>query len=375
MSMNRIMILQHCLMNTASGACRLNLHVIRCWRLFAALIFIGIYSGMWIPAVEAAESRSELPDEVMQANTVISGAILNGDYPAAESVAREFARTHLEEPAGPLFLASVFQYVAVDYDDFSRNTEFESNIKKTIVLAGKRLKQNPGDRWALYYHASANGLLGSWASLTGQVLTGVVKGRSGAVSMSSIIEADSAFADAYLFAGSYHFWKSVATARISWLPFIGDEQEQGIREVEYAITHGSLTGPLANTVLLEMLLERDPQRALVLATDLLNRYPHCRLFAWQRGEALKKLGRFAEAQTVFEAIALSMKNDPGDNGSGELRCWWKLAGMAADSGDCETASRYCRLVIERGKDPAVGNRQRERIKQAATLLKECRNER
>jgi len=374
MSTNRITTSLRWVKKKASSAYCSFWYNVRCSILCSALILIHIFYGPLVPAVEAAGSASDVPYHVLQANAEISGAILSCDYHAAENAAREFMVNHPEEPAGPLFLASVLQYAAVDYEDFSRHSEFESQLKRAISLAGQRLERNPGYRWALYYQASANGLLGSWASLTGQVLTGVVKGRSGAVSMSSIIESDSTFADAYLFAGSYHFWKSVATARISWLPFIGDEQEQGIREVEFAITQGILTGPLANTVLLEMLLEHDSQRALEHAIQLTTSYPKCRLFAWQRGEALKKLGRFDEARTVFEAIAQSMKNDPDDDGSGELRCWWKLADMAADKGDCELAATYCRMVIERGKYPAVSERQRDRIGRAHNLLKDCNND-
>ena len=315
------------------------------------------------------------PDSAVQASRDIADAVLAGDYRQAEDIAGRFRDVNPGHPAGSLMLASVIQYEAIDYEDFSRGGDFEELLGETERLADERLADDSDDLWAHYYRAAAYGLAGSWSSITGSVLTGIIRGRSGAVQMDRIIDADSTFFDAYLLWGSYHFWKSVATRRIAWLPFIEDEKEQGIDEVTTAIRRGMMTGPLSNTVLLEMLLEDDPRRALDLSVELTGRYPGCRLFAWQRGEAAKKLGMFDEACSVFSAIAEEMRDDPADDGSGELSCWWKLAVLAFDLDDRSRCADYCRRVIDIGESPSVDARQRERIERARELLRECGDER
>ena len=66
-----------------------------------------------------------------------------------------------------------------------------------------------------------------------------------------------------------------------------------------------------------------------------------------------------------------MRDDPRDDGSGELRCWWKLADLARTIGDRCLAADYGRRVIETGERPGIADRQRERIAQARQLLEEC----
>lgn len=331
--------------------------------IYWAVSGIAFMSGMG-PALQAAES----PDmAVMRCNEKITTAILNGEYQSAEQIADAFIESEPDYPAGPLFRASVRQYRAVDYDDFSDVDEFSELIDETMRRAQAQLNVNEHDRWAQYFSAAAQGLDGSYASLTGSLLTGILKGRAGAAAMGRISAEDSAFYDAYLFLGSYHYWKSDAA---SWLPFVKNEKEQGIREVRQAIKHGFLTGPLANTVLLEILLDHDPEQACALADSLVSTYPRCRLFRWQLGEAYKKLEQFSSAEQVFIHIADSFIDDPYDDGSGPLRCWWKLAVLAADIGRTEDCLTYSRRVIEAGEPPSVAARQQERIRGARNYIEE-----
>ncbi len=321
-----------------------------------------------MPGVVSAQK----PAPAIACSRSIEQAVLAGNYPLAERTAKNFLASDPENPAGLLLLASVLQYEAVDYEDFSRGREFQGLLGETERLANVVLEQHPGDTWALYYRAAAEGLGAAYASLSGSKIAGLRKGRSSAVQMSRIIETDPAFYDAYLMHGSYLFWKSLAIKPISWLPFIEDEENRGVEEVEQAVGQGTLYGPLSNTVLLEILLRYDPERARVLGEELSGRYPSCRLFAWQWGEACKRLGRMEDARVVFTRIAGQMRDDPADDGSGPLRCWWKLAELAHDTGNTELCVYYCGLIGELEAIPAVAARQHERIIKARELMKECR---
>jgi len=299
----------------------------------------------------------------------VSRCILSCRYAEAEKAAGDFMRRHPEEPAGPLFKAAVLQYECTDYEDFSREDEFMGLVESSMLLARRKLEREDG-LWPRYYLAAAAGLKGSWTVASGKLIRGVVEGASGARGMEKIVEADSTFYDAYLLLGSYRFWRNVALSRFSWLPFIDDGTEEYVAEVSLAIEKGLLTGALSNTVLLEMLLEYDPSEAVVLGERLVTEYPGCRLFSWQLGEAYKKLGRYNQAVRVFTGIAGSMAADRRDDGSGELRCWWKLAVLAKDVGKTAECRYYCRKILELGRRETVRKSQKKRIEGARKMMGE-----
>ena len=160
----------------------------------------------------------------------------------------------------------------------------------------------------------------------------------------------------------------MAIGPLSWLPFIDAERNGGLVEVQTAISRGKLTGPLSETVLLEMLLEYDPTHAVELGEMMVKKYPTCRLFAWQLGEAYKELQRYDDAVRVFTGIADSMTHDEADDGSGELRCWWKLAVLSNSVGKTDKCLYYCNKVVELGKRESVYIRQEKRITRAQRMI-------
>lgn len=307
-----------------------------------------------------------VPDKVYQE---VSHCILSGYYTDAEKIMDDFITGNPDEPAGPLLKAAILQYQSTDYEDYSREKEFLALIDKVDILTRKKLEQNGNDLWARYYLAAADGIKGVWIVSSGKFVRGVYKGRSGAKGMECIIASDSTFYDAYLLLGSYLFWKNTAMERISWLPFIETPEDEGIREVKTAISHGRLTGPLANTVLLEILLDHDPEQAMKVGEKMAGEYPLCRLFAWQLGEAYKKLKRYDDAVRIFTGIAASMEKDSADDGSGELRCWWKLAVLSKTIGKTGECKYYCNKIVELGKRDSVYRRQQKRITGAINMLK------
>ncbi len=316
----------------------------------------------------AADSLSVVPEA---AYATAAGHVLRGDYAAAEAVLDSFMRAEPEEPAGPLLKAAILQYEHTEYEDAARKDEFAQLLDRARELAVSHIERNPDDLWARYFRAAADGLDGAWAVLADSRLRGFLQGRAGAAAMSEIIRADSTFYDACLMRGSYRFWRSRAFESVTWLPFMGDETAEGIADVRLAVARGRLSGPLANTVLLEILLDADPAAAAVEGAALLETYPDCRLFAWQVGEAYKKLGRWEDAVRVFTALAAAYESDSRDDGSGPLRCWWKLAVLAKTVGKPDECVYYCGKVIaiaDKSRDTRFLGRNAERIAAARSWV-------
>lgn len=336
----------------------------------------GNYTGFFISAVfcflaisEAGYAESTLvpAEEYKQA----SGLILEGRYSEAEKIFDDFIAIHPDEPAGALLKAAVLHYRSIDYDDFSLNGEYLGLLESAEKLARKKIDNDEDDLWAHYFYNSAVSLKAVWAVTNGKFISGIAKGRSGFHGMSGIISVDERFFDAYLMTGSYRFWKSIT---VDWLPFVSDERERGIAEVKSAVSGGKLCGPLSNTVLMEMLIKHDLKRAVALGETMTDRYPSCRLFSWQLGEAYKRSERFEDAVRVLTGVAESMANDPFDDGSGPLRCWWKLAVLSKAMGKTKECSLYCKKIAEAGESETVFERQRKRIVGARRMLEEIKDE-
>jgi len=336
-----------------------------CLKVFKALICC-IFLFILHPKIISADGCM-VPEAVY---VEVSRHVLGRCYIEAELVLDRFISDYPDEPAGALLKAAVLQYECADYEDFSRAEEFFKLIEISKQLALKKLRENSSDLWAMYYLSSGDGLKGIWTVGSGDFLKGILKGRSGAKRMSKIIKRDASFYDAYLMLGGYRFWKSVAIDPISWIPFIDSDPENAIAEVENAISHGRLVSPLSNIVLMEIFLEHDTHRAVVLGKNLLEKYPMCRLFAWQLGEAYKKLEMYDEAVCIFSTIAKSYNQEKRDDGSGQLRCWWKLAILSKSIGKRKECLYFCNKVIELGEQTSVKERQQKRIGTARQMIKE-----
>lgn len=303
-----------------------------------------------------------------------SGNILAGEYRKAEEVFNRYIESFPEEPAGHLMKAAVLQYHCIDYNDFSREEEFFQLLNSAEMLAGKKIEANENDIWAHFFLYSAKTLRAVWEVTMGNFIIGIIKGQSGIRGMSRIISEDGDFYDGYLTIGSYRFWKSVAIRPIYWLPFIEDQRKQGITEVENAIAKGKLISPLSSIVLIEMLIVYDLEHAVEYTEALAGQYPSCRLFKWQLGESLKKAGRYEAAVSVLTDLAEEIYGDPEDDGSGPLRCWWKLAVLSESLGKYKECRHYCEEILRIGQKKSVYERQKKRIDGAGKLLERISNE-
>ena len=336
-------------------------------RKFLPLLFIYVS----IAPITSYANGCIVPEQVY---AEASHYILSNEYHNALDVLDRFIKDFPDEPAGPLLKAAVLQFRSTDYEDFSEQEIFFELLDRTEHLAGKKLEMNGDDLWALYYLSASENLRGVWIVASGKFIRGVIKGWSGAKGMANIVSVDSTFYDAYLVLGSYHFWKSVAVEPLSLFPFFKTDFTGAMDEVEIAISRGKLTGPLSQIVLLEILLKHNPYRAVELGECMVKKYSDCRLFLWQLGEAYKKLRRYNEAVKVFTEIAESIKSDNTDDGSGELRCWWKLAVLAKSVGKIEECVYYCNKVIKLGEQKSIGTKQNKRINKAVHMIEEITHE-
>jgi len=302
-----------------------------------------------------------------------SSFILTGDYDNAKLLIDEYIKNYPEEPSGYLFKTLLIQYMTIDYEDYSQENVFFENIVSCEKYSKKRISLDDKDYWAKYYYYTAKTLKGLWNVSKGNWLSGFFESREGISGIENILSEKAICSDASITWGSYIFWKSVSVKKFKWLPYIKDRRKEGIDIVRNSIGKGVFTGDLSNTVLMEMLIEDKPSEAEKLGDILIEKYPDCRIFKWQLGEACKKQNKYDKCVDIYTDIASSMQKDKKDDGSGVLRCYWKLAVLSKDLKKNNECLRYCREVLKSGSNTVVYNRNKTRVENTKKIINELEN--
>ena len=211
---------------------------------------------------------------------------------------------------------------------------------RALSLAEAHIKQSDSAEMQFYAgmaEASAARLYGLRAENRYAARAGV-RGREHLL-RAKVLDPD--LADADLGLGLYNYYVDTLSAVARILRFFmgipGGSKQEGVRLLEHAIEHGSLTSNVARFYLALNLHRYDQQyeKALAVLTPLVEKYPENPLFQLVRGDLYAKLGRkqqalacYRAASTVslqdaecqahvreltrFSIVALGMKNDSGD---------------------------------------------------------------
>lgn len=135
-----------------------------------------------------------------------------------------------KSPAGYFYLAMVYQARMKDLESDLYEKEFLQNLNKVIELTKPKEEKKTADKWELLFWAMPTALWATFKPGKGAGFPGSNQPKRPR-SFRKAIQQDSTFWEAYFGLGSYHYWKSVATKFINWLPFIGDHRQKGIQQL------------------------------------------------------------------------------------------------------------------------------------------------
>ena len=123
---------------------------------------------------------------------------------------------------------------------------------------------------------------------------------------------DASLADADFGLGLYNYYVDTLSGIAKILRFFmgipGGSKQEGIRQLERAISEGTVTSSVARLYLALDLHRYDQQyeRALGVITPLAEKYPSNPLFQLARGDLLAKLGRKQQALACYRAAGASL---------------------------------------------------------------------
>jgi tetratricopeptide (TPR) repeat protein len=312
-----------------------------CTILTRILVAIAAFSS-------AAYGSSEM-DHDPERKTALMGiqeashASQHGD---AERLAMEYVDQWPRDATGEYALAVALQAAVVGCEGTRDTERINESLDRAVILAEDQLVLHPEHHWTRYVLGLALGFQAVNAIQTGDPWRAWRLSRMSVTQLESIAADDSTWADVWLPLGAYYFWRSQALARWTWLPFIDDRRDMGIRKLRYAYENGTTTSVSAGNILVWALITYErPAEALALTDSLLKRHPRNRSLLMARGESLKSMDRLSEALEAFAVLEADYDGDES-NCVGKAEAGAKQGVLLAGLGDCMRAIPLLRRAVE-----------------------------
>jgi outer membrane protein assembly factor BamD (BamD/ComL family) len=328
------------------------------------------------PSSKAFSQRASEKQEPEMAELIQEGieATIRENYGLAERNFNEIISREPENPAGYFFLAGSFQTQMIDFESDFREKEFYQNLEKSIELSKKRLEKDKKDLWAYFYLGNSYGSMAVYDANHKRWWSGLRKGLKAKSALKKVVELDSAFYDAYLGLGSYHYWASVVTKALRWLPFFRDERKTGMEEVKLAAEKSVYSRESAEYGLIYMYLEeKEYEKVIGLAKEMNQKFPESKLFLWPLAEAVYLKRDWMGAIGWYHRI-LELIGNPDPSGYfNAIECRERIAECYFNLEMFEKCKDECEKILEYPLSKEVQKKQKKKLKKTENRLKECHN--
>jgi tetratricopeptide (TPR) repeat protein len=278
-------------------------------------------------AARQAQGLTAAPDLAQIYTTILDGGF--------EEVPQLLARACGPAPKEACqLLEAVSLWWQIQLDPFSRvrDTAFESQVDAAIAAIEAWTRREPQRAEAWFYLGGAYGARSQWRVLRGSKFAAARDGKRIKDSLERALSLDPAMADAHFGIGLYRYYADVAPAAarvLQWLLLLpGGDRVEGLEEIGRAREGGLLLRSEADYQLhlLYLWYEKQPEPALALLQDLVERHPRnphfqqavaevhdvylhdadASLRSWQALFDAARAGRVAEPQMAEAAARLGM---------------------------------------------------------------------
>jgi tetratricopeptide (TPR) repeat protein len=345
-------------MNTAS----------RLSRSILLIILAGVLSAF---SVSSAADFPQTYDVKTVQHVMEDG--FSGRYEAAESLAVSLQTLYPFHPIGYVMQAAMLQSQMMDGEHFDFEDDFCTLTKLTEKKCGQMIEKNPDDAWALYCLGLAFGSRSVYYSRAGSWWSTLRDGVKAKGAFSDCIKADSTFYDAYVGLGSYNYWRSAKTKLINWLPFVPDERDRGLSELELAAEKSLFSGDFARNSLIWVWIDlRRYVEAESLAVEMQNKYPEGREFLWGIAAARLKQDDYLGAEAVLTELIARIQADSNTNNYNIVECRSQLARLYLETEQYTKCLEQCRLASEIELEKSVRKRLMKRLSELRSIEKQAK---
>jgi tetratricopeptide (TPR) repeat protein len=298
------------------------------------------------------------------------------NYTLAEGKFETLIQMAPEDPAGYFFLAALYQAQMIDHESDFKEKDFYQNIKMAKKLARNRIKKEKNDAWSYLILGNAYGSKAVYEAKKGSWWAGLNEGLRAKSFLKEAIKRDPELYDAYVGLGSYHFWASVMTKAFWWLPFVGDNREQGIAEMKLAYEKSTFSQAASASGLIWMYIrQKEYDRAISLAQKMQSQYPQGKSFLWAMAEAYYDKGDWNNALLnyleLLERIEKKHSSANPDQSYNLIECRFYIANCLFSLGRYPECDSVCQKILNLPLKEEIEKRQEDKLKKTKNLSEKC----
>jgi len=237
----------------------------------------------------------------------------------------ELIERYPQNPSGYFFKAALLQVKMLDRSDYRAEEEYLS-LMRTAIHRSEDILEHENNLWAEFYLGSGYTYRAVHEGLKGNYWETFKYGVKGGRILQNIIKKDSTFYDAYLGLGSYHYWASVTTKALRWLPFFRDERKRGIEEVKLSAEKSLYSKESALYGLIYIYLEeKEYDQAIRLSREMNQQFPESKLFLWPLAEALYLKKEWMNSIACYQQILKLIQNPDPSGYFNTIECRHRMA--------------------------------------------------
>jgi Tfp pilus assembly protein PilF len=282
--------------------------------------------------------------------------IFNLDTRNANIYLQKAVELDKENPAGYAFLALAHLFIyemSFEPEDRERNQEnMLRYVSETINRGEKRIEKNSRDGQAYFAMALAKIAKIRWA--IGQKKYFIVAQESSKIwdYLEKAKEENPQNYDIYFPAGLLHYHLDHLqgiTRFFSSLMITSGNRQKGIQELELTAQKGDLLKELAQAELASVYsnFENQPARALPIARELKDKFPHNYNFSFALANSLSDLHRFEEASAIAREIEKGIQaGKPPFVPQLQSRCDQLMGRIFFNQGEYTKAGEYCQRALK-----------------------------
>lgn len=297
----------------------------------------------------------------------------NEKYEEAQEKFKSLIEKEPESPAGYFYLAMVYQARMKDLESDLYEKEFLQNLHKVIELTKPKEEKKTADKWELLFLGNAYGSLGYFQTKKGGWFSGFKSAKKAKGALEKALEQDSLFYEAYFGLGSYHYWKSVATKFINWLPFIGDHRQKGIQQLRLASEKAVFFQEPAKLGLMWIYYrEKRYPEALELASTLQEKYPESKVPVWAKAFIYYEKYDWKSCLLALDELEEKLLQTQKDNYYNLIEVNFLKANCHYNLGHKKICQKICLEILSYPLDEKTRVRQKEKLSIIKKLLEKCR---
>jgi tetratricopeptide (TPR) repeat protein len=299
------------------------------------------------------------------------------EYAAAEARFDTLIQMAPGDPVGYFFKAALLHAQMIDYESDFREKEFYANVKKAKKLVKQRINRNKRDAWTYLVLGNTYGAKAVYDAKQGKWLSALQEGLMAKSALKEALKRNPQLYDAYVGLGSYHYWASVMTKALRWLPFVGDHREQGIAEMKLAYEKSIFSSTAAASGLVWMYIrEQEFDQAIDLARQMQSEYPQGKSFLWPLAEAHYDKrdwkGALSGYQELLDRLQIEHKHEDVDQSYNLVESRFYIASCLFGLRRYAECDSVCGEISNFPLDEEIRKRQKAKLKKTQELSEMCR---